>query len=147
MNLSSFGDALIEASESGNQANLRVRPERIVEVCERLKSAPDLRFDYLADLCGADCGGELRVVYWLFSTTLRHYAQVVAPLDRDHPVIPTVISVWPAAEWHEREAYDLFGIRFEGHPDLRRILLPDDFEGHPLRKQPAEAPPQRGENA
>lgn len=138
MNLPSFGDAVIEATQAGNQANLRVRPERIIEVCERLKSAPELRLDYLADLCGADCGGELRVVYWLFSTTLRHYAQVVAPVDRANPAIPSVTGVWPAADWHEREAFDLFGIHFEGHPDLRRILLPDDFQGHPLLKQPGE---------
>lgn len=138
MNLPDLGDAVIEATQAGNQATLKVRPDAVVEVCERLRSAQDLGFDYLADLCAVDCGGELRVVYWLFSTRLRHYAQVVAALDRDHPVVPSVTSVWPAADWHEREAYDLFGVQFAGHPDLRRILLPDDFEGHPLLKQPGE---------
>jgi len=133
-----FGDAVLEMAQSDNQTVLRVRPEAIVEVCERLKSADDLRFDYLADLCGVDCDGELRVVYRLFSTTLHHYAQVIAVLDRGNPIVPSVCSVWPAAEWHEREAFDLLGIRFQGHPDLRRILLPDDFEGHPLRKEPGE---------
>ena len=136
---SGLGDAVLGSSEAGNQASLRVQPKRIVEVCERLKA--ELRMDYLADLCGADCGGELRVVYWLFSTTQRQYVQVVAPLDRANPVIPTVTGVWPAANWHEREAFDLFGIRFAGHPDLRRILLPDDFEGHPLLKQPEASAP------
>ena len=73
-------------------------------------------------------------MFLLFSLEEKHYIEVRVEVDRDNPIIPTVESIWKAANWHEREAYDLFGIKYEGHSDLRRILLPNDWEGYPPRK-------------
>ena len=112
--------------------------EHIVEICEFLKSRPGFEFDFLADLCGFDRGPEeeprFEVNYHLFSTKLHHRVRLKVPLHEDDAHVPTVTSVWRTANWHERETFDLFGIVFDGHPDLRRILLPDDWQGHALRK-------------
>jgi NADH-quinone oxidoreductase subunit C len=95
-----------------------------------------LRFDWLANLSGVDYAADekLAVVYDLYSFELKHTFAVKVFCDRANPRIPSVAGIWPAADWHEREAYDMLGIAFEGHPDLRRILLADDWEGFPLRK-------------
>jgi len=115
-----------------------VAPEAIAEVAGFCRSDPKLGFDNLACLSAVDYPKEnpprMEVVYHLFSYTLRHTFVLKAHVPRDGGHLPTVSSVWGVANWHEREAYDLFGIVFDGHPDLRRILLPDDWEGHPLRK-------------
>ena len=112
--------------------------ERIVAVCAFLKSTPELEFNFLADLCGFDCGPEeeprFEVNYHLFSTTRHHRLRLKVLLNEDDLHVPTVTGVWRTANWHERETYDLFGIIFDDHPDLRRILLPDDWQGHALRK-------------
>ena len=78
--------------------------------------------------------GTLEVIYNLYSLPLNHSLMLQVKLPREQPIIPSVTEIWKGANWHEREAFDLFGITFEGHPDLRRILLPDDWEGHPLLK-------------
>ena len=110
----------------------------IVEVCAALKSGPETRFDFLADICGADRGTEeeprFEVNYHLFSTTKHHRLRLKVLLNEEDAHVPTVTTIWRTANWHERETYDLFGIIFDEHPDLRRILLPDDWEGHALRK-------------
>ena len=95
-----------------------------------------MQFDSLMCLSGVDYGPgkSLGVVYNLHSTTFRHKITLKVEVPRHDGVVPTVSDLWHTAEWHEREAYDLFGMRFEGHPDHRRILLPDDWEGHPLLK-------------
>jgi NADH-quinone oxidoreductase subunit C len=115
-----------------------VTPEAIAEVAAFAKSDPDLAFDNLMCLSGVDYPKEnpprLEVVYHLFSYKQRHTFVLKVHLPREAPELPTVESVWSVANWHEREAFDMFGIRFAGHSDLRRILLPDDWEGHPLRK-------------
>jgi NADH-quinone oxidoreductase subunit C len=112
--------------------------EHIVAVCSYLKIAPDAKFDFLSDVCGVDRGPEdeprFEVNYHLFSTTKHHRLRLKAILYEDDARVPTVTGVWRTANWHERETFDLFGIVFEGHPDLRRILLPDDWQGHALRK-------------
>ncbi len=112
--------------------------EHIVAACSYLKTAPEARFDFLADLCGADRGVEeeprFEVNYHLFSTTKFHRLRLKVLVNEESATIPTVTSVWRTANWHERETYDLLGVVFEGHPDLRRILLPDDWQGHALRK-------------
>lgn len=112
--------------------------EHIVEACSFLKIAPGLEFDLLADLCGFDRGPEeeprFEVNYHLFSTTLYHRLRLKVLLNEEDPHVPTVTGVWRTANWHERETYDLFGVIFDGHPDLRRILLPEDWQGHALRK-------------
>ena len=113
-----------------------VEASAIHEIGEYLRHDPDLQFDLLMCLSGIDYGPEktLGVVYHLFSTTWRHYITVKVEIPRAGGVVPTVSDIWRTAEWHEREAYDLYGMRFDNHPDHRRILLPDDWEGHPLLK-------------
>jgi len=125
--------AVESAERQGRELILRCRPHGLRELCAALRD--EYGFDYLADLAGADCP-ELRLVIRLYSTARKDYARISVPLDRADPVVATISSLWPAAGWQEREAYDLFGIRFDGHPDLRRILLPLDWHGYPLRREP-----------
>ena len=110
--------------------------ESIADVCRFLKTTCD--FNLLADLCGADCGAEedprFEVNYHLFSTVHHSRLRLKVLLSEDEPNVPTVVTVWKTADWHERETFDMFGVIFDGHPDLRRILLPSDFDGHALRK-------------
>jgi NADH-quinone oxidoreductase subunit C len=112
-------------------------------LAELLYHEPQLRFDWLACLSGVDyvAQDKLAVVYDLWSTQWKHRLAVKVFCPRQQPHVPSVCDLWRAADWHEREAYDLLGIIFDGHPDLRRILCADDWEGHPLRKDyvfPAE---------
>ncbi len=113
-----------------------IAPEHWQAVAEYLKTDPGTAFDVLMCLTGYDQGPEkpLGVAYNLQSMEHRHKLEVRIETPRDNSVIPSVAHLWRTADWHEREAYDLFGVTFEGHPDLRRMLLPDDWEGHPLRK-------------
>ena len=108
----------------------------IVDACFALRS--DHGFDLLADICGADRGPEedprFEVNYHLFSTIHYQRLRLKVLVSEDEPNIPSVTSIWKTADWHERETYDLFGVVFDGHADLRRILLPSDFDGHALRK-------------
>jgi NADH-quinone oxidoreductase subunit C len=120
------------------ETTLIVPRAHIVEACSFLKTTPGLEFDLLADLCGFDRGPEeeprFEVNYHLFSTTRYNRLRLKVILNEEDPRVPTVTGVWRTANWHERETYDLFGVIFDGHPDLRRILLPDDWQGHALRK-------------
>ncbi|MCC6906885.1 MAG: NADH-quinone oxidoreductase subunit C [Phycisphaerales bacterium] len=106
------------------------------EIAEFLARDPDLDFDFLLCISGVDYVGDdkLCAVYDLRSMTHKHEFAVKVYTDRNAPSIASVSDVWPAADWHEREIFDMFGIDFPGHPDLRRILLPEDWVGHPLRK-------------
>ncbi|MFZ1699919.1 MAG: NADH-quinone oxidoreductase subunit C [Pyrinomonadaceae bacterium] len=110
--------------------------ESIVGVCRFLRD--ENGFDMLADLCGCDRGPEedprFEVNYHLFSTTHYSRLRMKVLLSEDEPSLDTVTQLWKTADWHERETYDLLGVVFDGHPDLRRILLPSDFDGHALRK-------------
>lgn len=118
------------------EVTITVPRELIVDVCWVLKTKHD--FNMLADLCGADRGPEedprFEVNYHLFSTKHHNRLRLKVLVTEDEAHIPTVVTVWKTANWHERETYDLFGVIFDGHPDLRRILLPSDFDGHALRK-------------
>jgi NADH-quinone oxidoreductase subunit C len=114
--------------------HLEVPREELERVTQTLASDPDLAFDSLMCLSGLDWPEYLEVVYNLHSMRHNHKITLKVRCPKDNPVVPTVSRLWPTADWHEREAYDLIGVRFEGHPDLRRILLPEDWEGHPLRK-------------
>ena len=131
-----FADAVLEAKLDGvPDPYLKILPGRMLAVAEFLHDETDLQFNFLMCLSGVDYGkGMLGIVYHLFSMTKRHKMTIKVDLPSDKPVVPSVVPVWPSANWHEREAYDMFGIMFTGHPDLRRILLPDDYPGHPLRK-------------
>ncbi|MEW6061766.1 MAG: NADH-quinone oxidoreductase subunit C [Bacteroidota bacterium] len=130
-----FDDAILESKLDGvPDPYITIRPEKIKEVSAFAKNDERLHFDYLMCLSGVDYKGKLGVVYHLFSMTHRHKIVLKVEVPTDSPNVPSVESIWKAANWHEREAFDLFGIHFVGHPDLRRILLPYDWEGHPLRK-------------
>lgn len=115
---------------------LEVEPDHIYEVIEHLKEDPDLLFDSLHNL-GADhriATEEIVVIYHLYSMEHGNWIVLKAFLPDDEPVIDSVADLYNTADWHEREAYDMMGVRFDGHPDLRRLLLPEDWHGHPLRK-------------
>jgi NADH-quinone oxidoreductase subunit C len=137
-----FGaDVLVGEETGGLQPALLINPESIVEVCLELRNNSKTYFDFLSCLTGVDYGTETNrfgVVYHLSS--IPYKSQLTLKVSREHdrtnsePVFKSITSVYRTADWHEREAYDLTGIFFEGHPDLRRILLPDDWEGYPLRK-------------
>lgn len=114
---------------------LKISAGLITAVGGFLREDPGLQFDYLMCLSGVDYGkGMLGVVYHLYSMTHRHRLTVKVDVPADKPELDSVSGIWPSANWHEREAFDMYGIVFNGHPDLRRILLPEDYPGHPLRK-------------
>ena len=122
--------------DAQGEVTVYVPRESISAVCRSLKTTHG--FNMLADLCGADRGPEedprFEVNYHLFSTKHKNRLRLKVLLTEDEPKVESVVSVWKTANWHERETYDLLGIIFENHPDLRRILLPSDFDGHALRK-------------
>ena len=129
-----FPQGVLELKTGQGDPWIEVAPAASAEVSAFLKDNEDLLFDSLMCLSGVDYGQELAVVYHLFSMSKRHKIVLKVKLNRESPRVPTVEGVWPVAGFFEREAYDLFGIVFLGHSDLRRLLLPDDWEGHPLRK-------------
>jgi len=136
-------EAILNGKFDRNELTLGVAPARIVAVCEFLRDK--CGYDFLADLtCRDDYPTEPRfqVVYHLYSIAKKQFLRLKAGLPGDSPNVDTVSTVWPAAGWHEREVFDLFGVRFNGHPDLRRIVLPDNWEGHPLRKDYATEGPR-----
>lgn len=124
----------IELEEIPLEPVLKVAAESLITVAEPLKNDSRLHFECLKCLSGVDRGEQLQVVYHLYSMLNQQHLTVHCWVSKDNPVVPSVCRIWPAAEWHEREAYDMVGIRFDRHPDPRRILCPDDWEGHPLRK-------------
>jgi len=131
-----FGDAIIEASEFLGQLSIRVGRARIAEVCNALKNDSQTPFDYLSDLTCVhypdNREAPFEVVYNLYSISKNERVRLKVATSGDG--VESVTSVWPTADWLEREVYDLFGVVFRNHPDLRRILLPPDWDGHPLRK-------------
>lgn len=138
-----FGDAVIEGVDpNATPKALIISAKDIVQVCKELYENEQTYFDSLSCLTGVDNGPDantLEVIYNLYSIPYNHHLMLKVILQRDQageslPEVPTVSYIWKTAEWHEREAFDLVGIGFSGHPDLRRILLPADWEGHPLRK-------------
>ena len=132
-----FDGAVLEAVEFIGQVSIRVAPDRVVEVCNFLRDDADARFSYLSDLTCVhyplEAERPLEVVYNLYSISRNERLRLKAGIAEGES-IDSVTEVWPAANWMEREVYDLFGVTFRNHPDLRRILLPPDWEGYPLRK-------------
>jgi len=135
---SDHAEWISEVNNALGETTIVVPREHIVAICQFLKSSNNFAFDFLADLCGFDRGPEeeprFEVNYHLFSTTRHYRLRLKVLLNEDDVHVPTVTGVWRTANWHERETFDLFGIIFDGHPDLRRILLPEDWQGHALRK-------------
>ena len=131
-----FGDRILESKiEGAIDPFVKIAPPAMAEAALFLRDDADCLFDSLMCLSGVDyTKGVLGVVYHLCSMTKRHKITLKAEVPVAAAEIPSVASVWPTADWHEREAYDMFGIVFTGHPDLRRILLPEDYPGYPLRK-------------
>ena len=126
----------LQFSEEGSQyLNISVKPENLTELMLQLKTDSATGFDYLFCLSGVDWGKELGVVYHLESTMHRHIIVVkVETEDRENPTFDTVCTIWKTAEFHEREVFDFFGIKFNNHPNLKRLFLTEDWDGFPLRK-------------
>lgn len=137
-----FQGSVLDVTEHRGQTSVTVRKEDIVEVCSFLKQ--ECGYNFLTDVCGVDYLGQsprFMVVYQLCNMAERLRLRLKAPVEEGDARIDSVTGVWSAANWLEREVYDMFGIDFKGHPDLRRILLSDDWEGHPLRKDyPLQGP-------
>jgi len=133
---SRFGDRLVgPVRQRHDETEIRVSPADLTAVLRDLHDDPALGFVMLADLAGVDTGTTLQTVYHLWSQQSGDWLRVVAvDLPRDDPRVPSVTGLWPGAEWMEREAYDMFGIVFEGNRDLRRIYMPPDYTSFPLRK-------------
>jgi NADH-quinone oxidoreductase subunit C len=131
-----FGDMLIgPVRQRHDQTEIRIKPGDVPEVLRILHDDPNLRFEFLSDLAGVDTGEVMEVVYHFWSETTTDWLRVIADgLSRDDPRVPSITFLWPGSEWMEREAYDMFGITFEGNRDLRRIYMPPDYTAFPLRK-------------
>jgi NADH-quinone oxidoreductase subunit C len=132
-----FKAAIVDSHERlGNETAIVAR-EKLVEVCQWLAADDKMAFDMLSDITAVDYQNRqprYEVVYHLYSTTQKHRLRLRVPVEDGQECVPSVSGIWRAANWGEREVYDMFGIRFEGHVDMRRILLYDEFVGHPLRK-------------
>jgi NADH-quinone oxidoreductase subunit C len=130
-----FAEAITQGEVKGAEVRLTAKPEASWELCRFLR---DIGFEYLNCISGADWISHLEVVYDLSSLQHPNKVHLRVPVNRESPMIRTATDIWRAADWHERECYDLFGVRFDGHPDHRRILLPEDWVGYPLRKDYAD---------
>jgi NADH-quinone oxidoreductase subunit C len=140
-----FPEDVQEVTYFAGDAIVKLRQERFAEIARTLRDDPGLRFDFLSNLTAVhwpDRPQQFEVVYHLFSVTKRHRLTLKVDVAEGRET-PTACGVWPTANWHEREVFDLFGIRFSGHPDMTRILMTDDWVGHPLRKDyPLEGHPR-----
>lgn len=132
-----FPQAVLGENRESTPMTLILHRDYLYQVCDFLYTSDATYFDSLSCLTALDNGVEvntMEVIYNLYSIPFDHYLMISVVLDRSKPSVDSVSDIWRTANWHEREAFDLMGIQFEGHPDLRRILLPDDWEGHPLLK-------------
>jgi len=137
-----FSDAVLDVVEYRGETTITVKKEQIVAVSTFLKM--ELGYNFLCDLCGVDYLGQsprFMVVYNLYNIALKDRLRIKVPVEEKDAAVDTVSTVWATANWHERECWDLMGITFNNHPDLRRILMAADWEGHPLRKDyPLQGP-------
>ncbi len=141
-------DGILDVRIHRHETTVVLSVPALLPACRLLRNDPDLAFDLLSSVTGVDrlrlpeCTPRFEVVYHLYSLPHKRRLRLKVRVD-DGQAVPSVTGVWETANWHEREVFDLFGVPFEGHPDLRRILMPDDWEGHPLRKDyPVEASPK-----
>ena len=136
------GEAIVETHAHRGDHTAIVARARLLEALRACRDDPDLSFDMLADLTAVDYskfpgredGPRFEVVYHLLSIAHNHRVRLKVRVEEDDAVVPTASGLWPIADWLEREVWDMFGVRFEGHPDLRRLLMYEEFVGHPLRK-------------
>lgn len=130
-----FPDKVLEVVENERHSHVRLAPDALVKACEFLRDDDRTAFEQLHDLTAVDWIEHFDVVIHLYSIRRKHALCIkVKTPSREDATCPSVTPVWPAADWHERETWDLMGVKFVGHPHLRRILLPEDWQGHPLRK-------------
>jgi NADH-quinone oxidoreductase subunit C len=137
-----FGEAIVETHDFRGDHTAVVTRERLLDVLGHCRDAADLRFDLLMDLTavddskfpGREDGPRFEVVYHLYSVPHNHRVRLKVRVEEDDAVVPSAVGLWAIANWMEREVWDMFGVRFDGHPDLRRLLLYEEFVGHPLRK-------------
>lgn len=140
-----FPEDVLGTEEFRGQASVTIKKDRMLEIFRYLHDEPSLNFDFPKDLCGVDYQGKrdvrFEVVYHLYSVKHEHMIRIKVPVSESDCSVDSVVPIWIGVDWHERECYDMYGIEFKGHPDLRRILLPEDWEGFPLRKDyPAKGP-------
>ena len=132
-----FPEAIEGVVSFRGESTVVIRKDNLIDIATFLRDEPDLAFDFLSMVCAVDylpANPRFEVVYHLYSTKHLTRIRLKVRLEEDDPQVESVTALWPTADWHERETYDMFGIRFSNHPDLRRILLPEDWEGFPLRK-------------
>lgn len=143
-----FGaETVLAVNESSTPHTIEVDVQHVARVLAFLQANDQTYFDMLSCLTAIDNGtaaNTMEVIYNLYSIPLEHSLMIKVTLDREKPEIDSVVHLWRAADWHEREAFDLFGVKFLNHPDLRRILMPDDWEGHPMREGYIEPEEYRG---
>ncbi len=131
-----FADSILEVIEYRDQLSITIKKEDLPLICKFLRDEPELKYDFLSDVCGVDYPQREKrfdVIYNLYSLPFRWRIRLKVKLDEGESVL-SVTPIWKGANWLEREVFDMFGVKFDNHPDLRRILMPDDWEGHPLRK-------------
>ena len=134
---SRFPDGVVDVVEYRGDLTVVVKKDLIVQVCEFLKIDPDLAFDMVIDILGVDMfrpEERFEVVYNLYSLKGKIYVRLKVRVEESDPVVPSVTGVWAGANWYERETFDMIGIKFSGHPDLRRLYMPEEYEYFPLRK-------------
>ena len=139
-----FAADIIETHSFRGDETVIIRPASLLKIAQFLKDTPELDFNFLMDLTAVDylffAGGRIQkefrfeVVYHFFSLKYNHRIRIKVPLEEGTPEVDTVSDLWPGANWYEREVWDMFGIKFKGHPNLKRILMYEEFEGHALRK-------------
>jgi NADH-quinone oxidoreductase subunit C len=139
-----FKDDIIETHAFRGDETAVIRPSALRAVAKYLKDTPELNFDFLMDLTAVDylffAGGRIQkefrfeVVYHFYSLTHNHRLRIKVPVDEKNPEVETLTDLWASADWYEREVWDMFGIKFRGHPNLKRILMYEEFKGHALRK-------------
>lgn len=133
--VNSWNEGLEFSEEASEFLNVTVPKEALYSICEQLKAHPELKFDYLFCVTGMDWGEELGVIYHFESTEFRHNIVVkVKTEDRENPTLDSVCDIWYTADFHEMEVFDFFGIKFNNHPNMKRLFLPPEWQGYPLRK-------------
>ncbi len=132
-----FSDNILSVKEFRGETTVVVKSEEIVSICMFLRDHEECQFDYCSDICGADAytpENRFEVIYNLYSISRNHRIRLKVFVDESNLHCPSVTSVWPGAEWPERETYDMIGVIFDGNNDMRRMYMPEDFEYYPLRK-------------